>query len=53
MLPEVAAIIPQLVADRRHLHQHPELSFEEHNTAALVAERLRKLDIKTTTGAWL
>jgi hypothetical protein len=24
----------------RHLHQHPELSHEEHNTAAEVAKRL-------------
>ncbi|WP_274631290.1 M20 aminoacylase family protein [Arvimicrobium flavum] len=30
----------ELVATRRHLHAHPELSFEEHETAAYVAERL-------------
>ena len=38
----------ELLADavtwRRHLHQHPELSFEEHETAAFVEERLRGLD---------
>ncbi|RIE05137.1 amidohydrolase [Cohnella faecalis] len=27
----------------RHLHRHPELSFEEQRTSALVAEELRKL----------
>jgi amidohydrolase len=30
----------ELVAFRRHLHAHPELSFEEHQTTELVAERL-------------
>ena len=30
----------ELVEMRRHLHMHPELSFEEHETAAYVAERL-------------
>lgn len=31
----------ELAAIRRDLHAHPELGFEEHRTAALVAERLR------------
>lgn len=31
---------PGVVADRRYLHQHPELGFQEHNTARFVAERL-------------
>ena len=30
----------ELIDMRRHLHAHPELSFEEHETAAYVAERL-------------
>lgn len=30
-----------IVGWRRHLHAHPELAFEEHETAAFVAERLR------------
>lgn len=30
----------QAVADRRHLHQHPELSFEEYNTQRYVADQL-------------
>jgi amidohydrolase len=29
-----------VVAWRRHLHRHPEVSFEEHETSAWVAERL-------------
>ncbi|WP_034295633.1 M20 aminoacylase family protein [Herbaspirillum sp. RV1423] len=31
----------ELIAIRRHLHQHPELSYQEVDTAALVAERLQ------------
>lgn len=30
---------------RRHLHQHPELGFECHETAAFVAERLREFGV--------
>ena len=41
---------PQVVADRRYLHQHPELGMQEENTARFVAERLRELGIETTTG---
>ncbi|MGR3375720.1 M20 aminoacylase family protein [Salipiger abyssi] len=39
-----------LTALRRDLHAHPELGFEEHRTAALVAERLRALGYETETG---
>ena len=35
-----AAGTVQAIADRRHLHQHPELSFEERETAAYVARQL-------------
>jgi hippurate hydrolase len=40
----------ELIQDRRHLHAHPELGFEEHETAAYVAQRLRSLGIETRTG---
>ncbi len=36
------AFLPELIELRRHLHSHPELSGEEHQTAALVAGELRK-----------
>ncbi|WP_252940034.1 M20 metallopeptidase family protein [Roseivirga pacifica] len=39
-----------IVAIRRHIHAHPELSFEEHETAKYVAEQLRKLGIEPTEG---
>jgi len=38
-------IAPGVVADRRYLHQHPELGFQEEGTARLVAERLRALNL--------
>lgn len=40
-----AAYFADTVSIRRHLHQHPELSFEEYETAAYVAEQLRELGI--------
>ncbi|MEY3433331.1 MAG: hypothetical protein RL131_1267 [Bacteroidota bacterium] len=30
---------------RRHLHQHPELSYKEYNTSAFVQEQLKKMNI--------
>lgn len=38
-------IAPGVVADRRYIHQHPELGFQEENTARFVIERLRALNL--------
>jgi amidohydrolase len=35
----------ELTAWRRHLHMHPELAYEEVETAAFVAERLREVGV--------
>ncbi len=43
-------ILPGMVADRRHLHEHPELGMQEFETAKFVAGRLEQLgldDIRT------
>jgi metal-dependent amidase/aminoacylase/carboxypeptidase family protein len=40
---EVAEVMPDAIAWRRHLHLHPELSFREHRTAAFVSDRLAEL----------
>ncbi|GAC1413684.1 MAG: M20 family metallopeptidase [Candidatus Velthaea sp.] len=37
----------EMVATRRYLHVHPELSMEEHETAAMVARELGKLDLES------
>jgi amidohydrolase len=41
-----AAHAADTVALRQHLHAHPELSFEEVNTAAFVTRELEKLGLK-------
>ncbi len=43
---KLPAVMPKVVAWRRDIHEHPELSFEETRTAALVADHLRKLGIE-------
>lgn len=44
----VQDLVPQMVAWRRHLHQNPELSFEEHKTGAFIAETLTALGIEVS-----
>lgn len=46
----VAASEPQLLEWRRHLHQHPELSNREVETAKYVAEQLRSFGLEPQTG---
>ncbi|MDQ3142459.1 MAG: M20 family metallopeptidase [Bacteroidota bacterium] len=45
-----AKIWPELVQIRRHLHQHPELSFEEVNTSQFVKSILNKHQINFSEG---
>ena len=42
--------LPELLELRQHLHSHPELSGEEHQTAALVAGELRSLGWRVQEG---
>jgi amidohydrolase len=45
-----AAVLPKVVAWRRDIHQHPELSNRETRTAKLVADHLASLGLEVRTG---
>ncbi len=47
---DVRHLLPQLVTWRRHLHQYPELGFQEALTAAFVADKLREWGIDYEAG---
>lgn len=46
----VADLLPDLVALRRDLHANPELAYEEHRTAGIVAQSLRVLGLAVEEG---
>lgn len=37
--------LTELIAWRRDFHAHPEITFDVHRTAGLVAERLREMGV--------
>ena len=43
-------LVERFIELRRDIHRHPEMAFEEHRTAALVADRLRSWGYAVTTG---
>ena len=43
-------LVSDVIALRRDFHMHPELGFEEHRTAAIVAERLGSLGFEVHAG---
>jgi amidohydrolase len=47
---QVDVLLPDVIAWRRHLHQHPELSFQEKETAGFVSKRLTEMGIPHETG---
>jgi amidohydrolase len=50
MLSRSRAIEGEIRELRRHIHSHPELSFEENETSKLVAVKLTEYGYKVTTG---
>lgn len=48
------SINPDIVAWRRYLHRHPELSFQEKRTSAWIAEQLQAIgcEYRTGVGGW-
>jgi hippurate hydrolase len=49
-LAQIEALVPDLAAFRRDIHAHPELGFQEHRTAGLIADELRRIGLDVTTG---
>jgi len=49
-IPEILAHAAELTAIRRDIHAHPEIGFQEHRTAAIVADRLTAWGIETHRG---
>lgn len=47
---EAQKLRDELIARRRDFHRHPELAFEEHRTAGIVADELRHLGLEVQTG---
>ena len=47
---EATAMRDELVERRRDFHRHPELAFEEHRTAGIVAEELNTLGLEVQSG---
>jgi IAA-amino acid hydrolase len=50
MLSRAHQVLPHLINIRRRLHQHPELSFSEHETARTVASLLSEIGVQPRTG---
>ncbi len=43
-------LFPEIISIRRHIHAHPELSFEEHETSAYICSQLDKWGIPFKKG---
>jgi amidohydrolase len=43
---DIDEILPGVIADRRHLHENPELGFQEFKTAEFVRQRLESLGVE-------
>ena len=47
---ESEALADEIIAQRRDFHRHPELGFQEHRTAGIVADAMNDLGLKIRTG---
>ena len=50
LVPEIENMQAEFASWRRDIHAHPELGFEEHRTADIVAEKLTSWGIEVTRG---
>jgi metal-dependent amidase/aminoacylase/carboxypeptidase family protein len=46
----IARIVPEVTKIRHDIHMHPELAYEEHRTAGIIAAALRDLGLEVTEG---
>ena len=46
LIDDIVAMEEELKTWRRDIHAHPEIAFEEHRTAAIVAEKLESFGIE-------
>lgn len=46
----VSTYLPEFIGIREHIHSHPELSFQEYQTADFVSAKLTEWNIEHTTG---
>lgn len=47
---DIEKISDEIISTRRDIHQHPELGFDVHRTAGIVAEKLKNLGMDVQTG---
>ena len=50
VVPEVAALVPEIRNWRHQIHAHPETAFEEKTTSAFVADKLRSFGLDVHAG---
>ena len=50
IIKELEELQPEMQSWRRDFHAHPEIAFEEHRTAQIVAEKLESFGIEVETG---
>jgi hippurate hydrolase len=50
IIKELQELQPEMQNWRRDIHSHPEIAFEEHRTAKIVAEKLESFGIDVETG---
>ena len=48
--PLISKIKKEIIDNRRYFHKYPELSFKEHNTSKVIAEKLEEMGIEVLTG---
>ena len=50
LIEDLVELQPEMQNWRRDIHAHPEIAFEEHRTANIVAEKLESFGIEVETG---